>query len=1656
MQQFIFSVITLVMFSPLLIGCGVDGVVNDAVDCVTDIDAALDICDNSDGNSNNDSNNNVDNNGSDVNNGGSGNNAVSVIQTTYADTPQRFNQNRLTSFNDETRNNKNDNALPALSVQIIKNTDNATITANRITGSVFEFDYDATGAFVDDGLRFYFADKKYQTSNNSSDNNIFELKTQSEFFGFATNYMALIQWSETENDDKTQIYAITGYETDDIKIPITGKTIFNGKGQGTYYSSNASYDTIFDVTANVDFSNYAIHLTGTNTCIALCTEVANQKYDLNFNGLLNYQLWENIITGAIQTVGGNNIAQLSGNADARFYGNAVPEFGGTFAMLNDNASYIGYFGAIRGYIISPNKTIRTIHADTPQTFNQNRLTSFNDDARNSTTNNALPIIAVQIIKNTDNETISSASITGAAVEFDYQHNGKFTHGGLRLYFANKKYEISSGIGSTDYIDAASTTSNIDANPSSFAIDKRAFAFGFVPAAMALVSWSVNEDNYKGKGFAITGYQTDGSDIPVAGLALFEGKGQGTYYSKNASYDTIFDVAANVNFSAKLVSLTGTNSCIASCTEVANQKYDLNFTALLDYQVGENSITGAIKTVGGNNIRQLSGTADARFYGPAAQSIGGTFSMTNNEAAYIGYFAARRGYIIVGTALMTTTHNDTPTIFNQHNLTAFNDANRHGTENNALKTAPIVEITKNNNDKTITRNKITGAVAEFDHDSNGHFADTGLTLYFADKKYEITDGNGTYYNMSGSSFESDNADNPDKFSLERRWAYFGAPHPTYMALLHWTVEEQDYRSKGFTITGYETSNDGILAHTSAIQFTGKGQGRYHSTLNDYNTEFTVKANVDFSANTVNLIGTDDDYDDLDFTASLKYQAGINAIAGTIETAGGDDFAKLSGTADARFYGPVAQSIGGTFSMTNNDAAYIGYFAARRGYITVGTALMTTTHNDTPTIFNQHNLTSLNDDARNGTKNNAFKAASIVEIIHNNNDDKTIRSNKIIGAVVEFDYKNNGEFADEGLTLYFADKKYEITDGTAYQHSINDHQTESDGPHKLTDFELFRRVFHNGFTSDHMALVTWRTQISNVNTYGYAITGFETMGNAIPRTGTSIFTGEGRGRYIKQHNNVLTYFDVKANVDFSNRTVALIGKNSYGNTGLSADFDFTSLLRYDANDNILSGDFETIGGETYEKLSGTAEARFYGIGDNAVKELGGIFDAKNNHALYVGYFVTGKNYTIADPTLMSETTHKDTPTIFNQHNLTAFNDANRHDTENNALKTAPIVEIIKNTDNETISINKINGAVVEFDHDSDGDFADKGLTLYFADKKYEITDGNGTYYNISGSSFESDNADNPDKFSLERRWAYFGEPHPTYMALLHWTVEEQDYRSKGFTITGYETSNDGILARTGAIQFTGKGRGRYHSTFNDYNTEFTVKANVDFSANTLNLVGTDDDYDDLDFTASLKYQAGENSITGAIKTVGGSNIAPLSGTADARFYGPAAQSIGGTFSMTNNEASYIGYFAARRGYITVGTALMTTTHKDTPTTFNQHNLTSLNDANRHGTENNALKTAPIVEITKNNNDKTITRNKITGAVVEFDHASNGDFADTGLTLYFADKKYEITDGNGTDYNIVGSSFESDNADNPDKFSLERRWAYFGEPHPTYMALLHWTVE
>jgi hypothetical protein len=64
--------------------------------------------------------------------------------------------------------------------------------------------------------------------------------------------------------------------------------------------------------------------------------------------------------------------------------------------------------------------------------------------------------------------------------------------------------------------------------------------------------------------------------------------------------------------------------------------------------------------------------------------------------------------------------------------------------------------------------------------------------------------------------------------------------------------------------------------------------------------------------------------------------------------------------------------------------------------------------------------------------------------------------------------------------------------------------------------------------------------------------------------------------------------------------------------------------------------------------------------------------------------------------------------------------------------------------------------------------------------------------------------------------------------------------------------------------------------------------------------------LRMTGTLNYASGSNQFSGAISTDGG-----MTGSATGRFYGPAAQEIGGTFSATGpGVQSYGGAFGGAR--------------------------------------------------------------------------------------------------------------------------------------------------
>ncbi len=891
------------------------------------------------------------------------------------------------------------------------------------------------------------------------------------------------------------------------------------------------------------------------------------------------------------------MSNLSGNVEARFYGEYMTELGGTFSMENDYSGYIGYFGIERDYIVLSDSITETTYVDTPKSFNSNNLRSFADSARKNTSNNAFRATAVEMTKNDDNKTMSTNRIIGSVVELDYASDKTFS--GLKLYFANKKYQ------------------------GSHTVNWSRDGFGFLPSYIALIDWQVDVGSHETMGYAITGFETVGSVIPTTGTVKFTGRGRGRYYEKPEQYyweatDFIasFPIVANVDFSNRIINLASNNTCTENCISVP--RYDLDFTGTLSYMLSENIISGNIETVGDDNNAKMNGIVEAQFYGTrdyAAKELGGTFTMKNNKAVYVGWFGAEKPdiikpYIISNKTLATSAMigaDTTPTIFNINNLIGFHDNVYKNTSNNVLP-ALVVQATKHTYDRKITTEKITGSVVEFSEELNSRFA-----LYFADKRYKKINNT--------SDIQSGSADKPYSFHLSRIINYIDDSTTDYMARVSWWVNESDYETRGYAIIGFKTDSDDIPT-TNTATFIGKGTGVYYEGVAEQNLFFDTTASVDFKNRNIVLtsINTctstrDSNCEQVDyqkygfnFTGNLNYEVGENIISGMIKTTGSDNYTKLTGIADAHFYGYVANEIGGIFNMANDTASYFGWFGAvRNDYFP---------SYDIPTAFNRNNLKSFDDTARNDTINNALKIATAVQ--KTVNIDNSIIINKVTDTVVEFDYGSDGEFTTNGLRLYFTDKKYNVSNGFAGQDYIVDRSPNSSNLDTLDRFELSKQSHDFGFTPNYMVLVHWVQVYENSYNnwgynnqgYGYGITGYETTGSDIPTTNTATFIGEGEMRSL--------WFSVTANVDFSSLTVDLASTNTCLTSERCGRFyylNFTGTLRYEAGENVITGNIETVGDADNAKLSGTAEARFYGA--NA-EEIGGTFSMSNDETSYIGYF------------------------------------------------------------------------------------------------------------------------------------------------------------------------------------------------------------------------------------------------------------------------------------------------------------------------------------------------------------------------------------------------------------------------------------------------------
>lgn len=144
--------------------------------------------------------------------------------------------------------------------------------------------------------------------------------------------------------------------------------------------------------------------------------------------------------------------------------------------------------------------------------------------------------------------------------------------------------------------------------------------------------------------ATIGVASQGSNIPTSGTATYDGWTGGAFLDELGQYDylTVSELTAVADFGARSVSVTSDDTILynmvtESFVTTAGAGDDFDFSGTLTYSAGSNDLSGSMTMVGGQV-----GTMRARFYGPNAEEIGGTFHGTGDGfELYTGSFGAKR-------------------------------------------------------------------------------------------------------------------------------------------------------------------------------------------------------------------------------------------------------------------------------------------------------------------------------------------------------------------------------------------------------------------------------------------------------------------------------------------------------------------------------------------------------------------------------------------------------------------------------------------------------------------------------------------------------------------------------------------------------------------------------------------------------------------------------------------------------------------------------------------------------------------------------------------------------------------------------------------------------------------------------------------------------
>lgn len=134
------------------------------------------------------------------------------------------------------------------------------------------------------------------------------------------------------------------------------------------------------------------------------------------------------------------------------------------------------------------------------------------------------------------------------------------------------------------------------------------------------------------GVYVWGEATAPGNIPTTGSYTYSGEIFGNYISSTGAKTSVSGTqGTHANFIA--IANFATRS-IAFSTSGATGGPNLDISGILTYQAGQNLFAGTVTSA------TMTGTASGRFHGPAAQEIGGVYSLSGGGAGHYGVFIGK--------------------------------------------------------------------------------------------------------------------------------------------------------------------------------------------------------------------------------------------------------------------------------------------------------------------------------------------------------------------------------------------------------------------------------------------------------------------------------------------------------------------------------------------------------------------------------------------------------------------------------------------------------------------------------------------------------------------------------------------------------------------------------------------------------------------------------------------------------------------------------------------------------------------------------------------------------------------------------------------------------------------------------------------------------